>query len=235
MKTIMLGLIGWIIAFQLQAQLVTFTFTGASGNEVSFAPDQPLLGAAVSPMMRGPGLTLASGADTFNASAWSTGARDANDYFTFSLTPDPGMRMTLTGLALDERRSLTGIREWCVRSNLDGFGTDLSLFAVPDNAETRLGQTTLLGSAFANLTGTVEFRLYGYGAETTAGTWRMDQVALDGSISAVPEPSEYAMVFGLGLMVFALGERVCLGKARPTSITYPQNATTAVRESSGAN
>lgn len=89
--------------------------------------------------------------------------------------------MTLTQLRLDERRSGTGIRTWSVRSSLDAFATDLAVFNVPDDTNTRTDQTINLGAAFMNLTSSVEFRIYGYLAEASGGTWRVDNIDIDGS------------------------------------------------------
>ena len=37
---------------------------------------------------------------------------------------------------------------------------------------------------------TITFRLYGYMAESSQGTWRIDDLRLEGTVSAVPEPQE---------------------------------------------
>ncbi len=200
--------LGILVAAQVQAQLVSYSFTGAEGGEASFGPDAQPAGAWAAPMTRGSGLSSSASANTFSASNWSVGGRDDTDYFSFSIQPEVSMSLSLTRLVLDERRSGTGIRDWCVRSSLDGFAADLSQFAVPDSTATRADQTTLLGSSFAHLTSDVEFRIYGYNSESAGGTWRLDNVELYGSVSPVPEPAEYASVFGAALVVFACFDRV---------------------------
>ena len=189
------------------AQIVVFSFNGSVGNELTLAPDSQPSFATVTSMSRGSGLTPASGADTFSASAWTTSSSlDLSDYFSFYISPNNGALMSLYNLTLDERRSASGIRDWSVRSSLDNFGTDLSHFSVPDDANTRTDQSTQLGTSFGNLLNGVEFRIYGYNSESGAGTWRIDNVRLAGnlSFSAVPEPREYALVVGAGLIAFAM-------------------------------
>jgi hypothetical protein len=74
---------------------------------------------------------------------------------------------------------LTGIRIWSLRSSLDGFTTDLAMFLVPDDANART-HVIPLGPAFGSFTAPVELRIYGYGAEASTGTWRLDNVKLNG-------------------------------------------------------
>ncbi len=190
------------------AQLIVYSFTGAAGNELLLPPDAQPAHAVASPMSRGPGLAPSASADTFSASGFTTGGvLDPSDYYTFTVTPNPGYEMTLTGLELDERRSGTGIRNWLIRSSLDGFSLDLQVFSVPDDTATRVNQGLVLGPSFAALAGPVEFRLYGFGAESLSGTWRIDNLEVAGSITPVPEPGTCALMFGAGLLGFAWWRR----------------------------
>lgn len=199
-----------------QAVLVSYSFDGAAGNEASFAPDAIPDHLTVSDMSRGPGINPSSSAGTFSASGWTTDpTRDPDDYFAFSLTPEEGYLLTITGFELDERRSGTGIREWAVYSSLDGFNTALGIFAVPDNTSTRTDQALPgFGPEFQDLAGPVEFRIHGYGAEGAGGTWRIDNVEVSGSVHArpvtgppvhsVPEPAAWAdLAVLLGLLALA--------------------------------
>jgi hypothetical protein len=91
--------------------------------------------------------------------------------------------MTITSIELDERRSATGIRDWQVRSSLDSFVTSLGGYNVPDNTSWRCDQSVSLGASFQGLTSTVTFRIYGYNAEASTGTWRIDEIQVNGSLS----------------------------------------------------
>jgi cysteine-rich repeat protein len=163
-------------------ELVTqFSFTGAVGSEPTFAADTVNPGLAMTPVMsRGAGVTPSAAADAFSASAWTTGAIvDPNDFYSFTVAPAAGTAMKLLALRLDERRSATGIRSWSVRSSLDGFASDLALFPVPDDTLFRTETVSLLAS-FRDLATPVEFRIFGFQAESSQGTWRIDNVALIG-------------------------------------------------------
>ena len=175
----------------LCAQIITFNFNGSDGNELSFGVDgQPANGSA-SDMSRGNGVNASLASGAFSASSWSRDGLDVDDYFTFSLTPDPGFELSISGLQLDERRSATGIHDWSLRSSLDTFATDIgTVFSLPDNTSYRRDQSIdLSGGLFDDLTHTIEFRFYGYNAESSLGTWRLDNVDLFGVITPVPEVS----------------------------------------------
>ena len=189
------------------AQLVVFSFDGASGNESMFAVDSQPANGVVSAMRRGSGVNPSSGSGAFSSRSWSTNsAIDLTDYYRFSITPSNGYQLDLTSLELDERRSGTGIRQWSVRSNLDNFDSDLSPspFSVPDNTATRTEQRiSLNANDFSRLRTEVEFRIYGYQAERSTGTWRIDNVKLAGQIALVPEPNSGWI--GTSMALLALG------------------------------
>jgi hypothetical protein len=69
---------------------------------------------------------------------------------------------------------------------------------MPDDIATRSHVISLTG--LAETTEPIEFRLYGFGAEGGSGTWRLDDI----EFQTVPEPREWKIVFGIGLLVFAL-------------------------------
>lgn len=190
-------------AIVAEGALVTFSFAGANGNEGSYPPDAQPSGALVSDMTRGSGLTASEATGAFGASRWTTATtRDANDYFSFTITPQSGYALTLTHVELDERRSLTGIREWAIYSSLDNFTTALGTFLVSDDENWRSDQGVDLDSPFQSLTSALEFRFYGYNAEGTLGTWRIDNVELYGGISPVPEPAAWGGGSAVALMGF---------------------------------
>jgi hypothetical protein len=173
----------------LAVPLADFNFTGAAGNEASLPSALQPANATVTDIVRGSGLTPQNAAGAFNSSGWTTGAgRDLNDFYSFSILPDAGYTIALTRIELDERRSLTGIREWAIYSSLDGFATALATFLVPDNDLTRTNQGVDLGSEFASLAAGVEFRIYAFGSEATGGTWRIDNVELTGEVVQAPVP-----------------------------------------------
>lgn len=115
-------------------------------------------------------------------SGWSTGAIDLTDYFEVTIAPNASYNMNVTQFNFSERRSSTGIRDYQVRWSLDDFSTftTIATVNVPDNTSERDGSITGLNIDVAD--GEVlKFRIYGYTAEASGGTWRIN----DGTLNIV--------------------------------------------------
>lgn len=204
---LLLGLLSWFsTATSSEAAIITqWDFTGEPGNQASTVGSSLVVGLSVGDLTRGAGINVLSTANSMNSSSWTTSNTiDSNDYYQFSLAPTVGHAMSLGSVAFAERRSSTGIRTFELRSSLDGFATAIpgTMIGVPDDDLVR-DQSLLLGTPFTNLTTGVTFRLYGYSAESGGGTWRLQNhstfagLVLDGTVTAVPEPSTIGI---LGLL-----------------------------------
>ena len=165
----------------LWGQVMRFSFTGATGTPVTFPADAQPANGSVSDFSRN-GVTAITSTDNFGASAWNIPTLDVNRYFSFTITANTGFVLNLTSFELDEIRSGTGPNQWVLRSSRDGFTTDLGTYT---NTGTTLltNRVIALNESFYNVSGSIEFRIYGFGASSAAGTWRVDNVELFGSIS----------------------------------------------------
>jgi len=133
------------------------------------------------------------------ASGWNG---DATDFFAFTVAANAGKQLTINSLKLDSARfgGPTGLQ---IRSSLDSFDSVL--------ASTGVG-TGILGTSFAsanlvlagltNLTAPVTFRIVGIGTPTgfpNARFLTLDNVELDGAVTAVPTPALLPALMGLGV------------------------------------
>lgn len=159
-------------------------------------------------------VTAATVSGEFSSSAWNiTSSIDTAEYVQFTLTPSSGT-LTFSSLSflIDSHKA-------------NGQGND----GGPNNVEVRLFASGNLSTALASQTypgvqdsrQTLTFdpadqtsaagftiRLYGWSAENAAGTLSFDNVAVDGSLSAVPEPVNVALLaFGVGAMGMWTGRR----------------------------
>jgi hypothetical protein len=144
------------------------------------------------------GFANGSSGRAINYQNWTTATSiDTNDYYEFTVTPNSNIETTLDSLAFDARRSNTGPQNIEFRSSLNSYSSSLSANSLNDTNFSTF-TTTLPSASFTNLTSPVTFRIYGYSASGTAGTFRLDNVTLYGSTAAVP--FEFSPSLGLLLV-----------------------------------
>jgi hypothetical protein len=140
----------------------------------------------------------------------------ANDFAQFSLTANAGFALNLT--SFDMALGSAGVNangngdpltpntaSFALRSSLDSFATTigtLSVTAPNGNTVWTTGAVSLTAPAFQNLS-SITFRLYMFDSfDTTSpsnftGVNRMDNIALNGTITAVPEPTSLLLASSL--------------------------------------
>jgi len=157
--------------------IATFTLTSQAGDEASASVSSSATGVTVAPLTRSTGLTPVSGAGSINSSGWpTTTPADPGKYYTFTVTPPTGCTLTLTTLALDVKASGAGPATGDVATSADAFAEHTTSFA-----GTSTPNVTLSG---ATGTSPIEIRVYGYGATSAAGTFRiLGTLTLSGSTS----------------------------------------------------
>jgi trimeric autotransporter adhesin len=112
----------------------------------------------------------------------------------------PGHTLNLQDLSFYVRRSGTGIRNYCVRSDADSFsnnlaaatGTNAKLEVLPGEVflwkydsisvtSDQRGSHVLFGSSF-NVTNSITFRFYAWNSEASGGSFSIDNVTFTGSV-----------------------------------------------------
>jgi len=147
--------------------------------------------------------------DAYSANNWPTTAT-IDDYFRFSITPDSGYQFSLTDITFDSLRSGTGPTAFGVEYSLNG-GSSWSLIESFSQGDVTTWRTADV--ADANVfgtpqTGTVDFRIYATTAEASTGTWRVDNVTVNGAITVVPEPTTASFMALAGVLVAYLRRRI---------------------------
>lgn len=191
-----------------------------SGPTVSASSAQNVAsGISVTTYTRGPGLGAAGASGTFNSSGFTAGGTEANavtngDFITWGFTSATPYDLTDFDIRYDRSTTgPTGIRI-DFQANGGAFQTVWSDATVSATGETILA-TSL--ASFGNVTSGT-FRLIGFGATNTAGTFDFENAAsisspstsfqLNGSLAAaVPEPAS-ALVFGTLFLVSLVGARL---------------------------
>ena len=140
----------------------------------------------VSGIGRGTGIIGANANNRYNANNWSL-TFDANDYFEFTLTPDPGYEMDLVSFFFIGQASGTGVTTMVVRSSNDNFISDLDTLSLANNNAPLTVDLSAL--QFQNITLPITFRIYGFGASATGGTGSINEFIFNGVVAlpcAVP-------------------------------------------------
>lgn len=205
-------------AFGQTAFNVNFNFLNEPGNQVSTPGTTNSAGITGAIVDRGPGLNLHAVGNSISSTGWDS-LEDAEDFFSFRFTVEPGFSADITNLVIGTRSSGTG-------------PGSLGLFSSVDNFDTNLHTFTQNGTAFLNsditlnltgITGMVEFRIIalsdtradGGTGISSAGTFRMvnyfsggDTGGITFSGTVIPEPSTYAMILaGLTFAVVIVRRR----------------------------
>ena len=141
-----------------------------------------------------------NGNDTYSA---MTQTVDLTKYYDVSLTPQVGYEVTLTSITFNMNRSGTGPRTFVWRSNKDAFAANLPVSAgtntnvsvqasdvflwtvdsYTSSAQQKGLSVNLSGANFTSQTTAYNFRFYPSNAEAAGGTFRIDTVIFNGSVS----------------------------------------------------
>jgi trimeric autotransporter adhesin len=144
----------------------------------------------------------------FNSNNWNqTGTIDPTQYVGFSITSNAGFHLNLTDLTFDARRSATGPLNIEVALFLNGSST---AYATLDFAPA--GSLNSQTFDFADLTDgdnvtSATFKFFGWNAGGSGGQFEVDNVAINGAISSLPEIPTFLPVICLMACVLMEGAR----------------------------
>ena len=163
---------------------------------------------------RGAGIAASSASNRFSANGFDTAATltlTNNDYYTFTLTPNAGYVLNLSGLSYTAQAS-AGTPILSIRSNTDAFATEIASQNLVSGANP-LNTVSLAANQFQNLTSAFELRIYGYKANTATTTISINDFEFDGSVVAAPEPTSL-LLLGVAATPLAVSRSRRLGYGR---------------------
>jgi hypothetical protein len=119
-------------------------------------------------------------ADALRATKWPTNAV-LDDCLHFSITVPQGFLADVTNMTFAEQRSPLGPAQWVVQYSTNG-AVFHGLGAGDNGSADTWHAQTAADRLPEDLAGTVHFRLYATNAVSGAGTWRVDDITLNGSV-----------------------------------------------------
>jgi hypothetical protein len=221
------GLLDAISTEPLSAKplLALFTFTGATGNEIEYAPDFQSADVFVDNIRRGPGVEPAALADAFNTRNWS-GTENNEDYLELIIIPDNGTSIDISSIVLDHRRSESGPNTVVVRTDAGGDNFESQIGGFFTNNPTNWNRNTLVnfGSDIVNETNTVRIRIYAYNSTSDLGTWAIDNIEINGTVTDVGAP-QFLPDYPLAINNTASGFDLLVSVDEPGTVFYVITAT----------
>lgn len=158
--------------------------TGSNPNSVN----PYITGQTVAPNITVEGIRRSTGIngenanDRYNAKTWNVTSLTTNRYFEFKLTPSAGYQINFIALNYTSQASGTGPTQFAVRSSIDGYDSNLGSASVT-------GATIdLSGPGFQNVTSTIIFRVYAWGASAAGGTFSINDFDFTGTVTTVCVP-----------------------------------------------
>ncbi|HVM62209.1 MAG TPA: DNA/RNA non-specific endonuclease [Verrucomicrobiae bacterium] len=126
-----------------------------------------------------PGEAIASASFTQTAGPPTT----SFSYFTFSLTVSTGYLASLSRISFDDQASKTGPTKFDVQISTNASFSSTIYDSGEKSAHTAFSTTPMnaLSLSLSNLTGTIYFRIYAYAAGGSGGTWRIDNLNVQGN------------------------------------------------------
>jgi hypothetical protein len=223
MKTLRLGLLACLtmtVGTTVFGQLAAWEISGANA-----ATTNPQPASSLAAQVAGGSLTLGSGVsasnttDFFSANGFNTislaAAISGGDYLSFTITPAAGFALNISSVSFNSGVSsaVTNFNA-ALLSSATGFDAAGALHSYSFATTTPPTQSiTLSGTAaLQNVSGALEFRLYGWRDSAGTSTFRLrtlsgNDLVVTGSVTAIPEPGTYAVILGAMVLVGAVIRR----------------------------
>jgi hypothetical protein len=198
----------------MAAVVLAWDFNGNTGSEATVNATTNNLSPTLVAVSRGSGLNGNNYSNSFNSNDFEVGgiilgAATNGDFLQFNFTVPTNTVLSLSGIDVNFRRSGTGPNNFLWQYSVgSGFNDIGSVLSFTNTATNGVAQPTInlsgIGSLQSMVSGTnVTFRLLGAGATGSTGAFSLGRLSgndlvLNGTVTAVPEPSSLAS--GLALL-----------------------------------
>ncbi|MEI8059674.1 MAG: hypothetical protein WCG67_05905, partial [Ferruginibacter sp.] len=188
MKTISLSMLfAMAISTAISQSIFDNPITGTNPNTANpYTAGQSVnANITVSGIGRGSGITGTNTNNRYNATGWNSATFDASDYFEFIITPNSGVAISFISAIFSLQNSASGpLTHWILRSSKDGFTNDIGTFS--SNTTGVVNTIDLSAPVFQNITTTITFRIYAWGASSSTGTFSVNDFVFNGITGLLP-------------------------------------------------
>jgi hypothetical protein len=183
--------------------------------------------------------------ERFTYDNWSTGSSlDNTKYYEVTVGPRYGMSSIFNYITMNVKRDMFGARSFAVRSSLDGYATNLPAslvtaspylstvgtnefyFTLDTNVAIDGAKITLAMNTDSLRLHPVTFRIYAWNAETSGGTFSVDNFSISdwaGVIENFQNYMDYSYCSPNGQIMFTNGQKDRVRAAATSSMGYRDN------------
>jgi hypothetical protein len=153
--------------------------------------------------------TYTGASGTYNAGAAArvgalSTAASGSAYFQFTITPNVGNAVSITGINFGSRSTSTGPLAYAIRSSIDNYATNISTGTLTNTSAWALKLNSVNISAAIGTA--VTFRIYGYNGTgsniANTANWRIDDISVLGSSNGFNATSCYNLIVNTGAANF---------------------------------
>jgi hypothetical protein len=193
--------------------LATYSFSSGTASAIT-----PTAKISVSPITNGnnngtttlitnasASSTYTGASGTFNAGAAARiGALNTSTsgsaYFQFTITPNSGNAVSVTGINFGSRSTSTGPKAYAIRSSIDNYATTIATGTLTNTSAWALKLNSV--NISSSIGTAVTFRIYGYNGTgsniANTANWRIDDIAVLGSSNGFNATSCYNLNISTG-------------------------------------
>lgn len=128
---------------------------------------------------RGPNINGTNSNNRYNANSWNVSTQDTDRYFTITFQSNAGYSVDISTISFSSERSTTGATSQAIRTSNDSYTTNVSTFA----ASTSVTTVNFSPTDMSNLTTASGFRIYGWNASSSTGTYSINEFTITGLVS----------------------------------------------------
>lgn len=172
-----------------------------------------------SALSRGAGLTAQSATNGYNSSQFSTSNTltiSNNDYYEFTITPNPGYKISISAIKVrDQVSTVASSFDSYLRYSDDAYAGNVVASWQPGTAATNRTLNVSGVASLQNRATPVTFRIYGTDADAGGTTYRLDcegtgagqfrGVDIDGTVATIPYASQFISM-STGAATWCAGE-----------------------------